>query len=193
MLFLRWLPDRPAASTIAAGLLSSIIFAPGAPTASPLRVSTAATPTSLLWPPTKAEHQVWGCVYCWLYTATTRNLWFVIGVHSLANDRTMLIAAPDFAEYLPLSQMLGVAYGDRLGSTAGPQRVCLWFRAQEKRSHDLITILSRVVHDPSPRQRLLARRLQQASVLFSSLRLARSRGFNRNRLEPRRGVWLKPR
>jgi hypothetical protein len=51
---------------------------------------------------------VWGCVYCWLY-ARTRNLWFVVGVHSLANARTMLIAAPDVAEYLPLSQMIGVA------------------------------------------------------------------------------------
>ena len=59
---------------------------------------------------------VWGCVYCWLYSRT-KNLWFVIGVHSLANARTMLVAAPDVAEYLPLSQMLGVALASRLGST----------------------------------------------------------------------------
>jgi membrane protease YdiL (CAAX protease family) len=50
---------------------------------------------------------VWGCVYCWLY-ARTGNLWFVIGVHSLANVRMMIVAAPEIANYLPLSQMLGV-------------------------------------------------------------------------------------
>ena len=50
---------------------------------------------------------VWGCVYCWLY-ALRETSRFVIGVHSLANARTMLVAEPDFAEYLPLSQMLGV-------------------------------------------------------------------------------------
>jgi membrane protease YdiL (CAAX protease family) len=90
----------------AAALLSSIVFALAH---LPHRIGinggyadTSAMATDQGW------LVVWGCVYCWLY-ARTKNLWFVVGVHALANARTMLIAAPDVAEYLPLSQMIGVA------------------------------------------------------------------------------------
>ena len=105
-MFLRRMPNRLAACAIAAGLLSSVLFAAAH---LPHRIGInggyadlGAMATDQGW------LVVWGCVYCWLY-ARTRNLWFVIGVHSLANARTMLIAAPDIVEYLPLSQLLGVA------------------------------------------------------------------------------------
>jgi membrane protease YdiL (CAAX protease family) len=104
-MFLRRMPNRPATCGVVAGLLSSILFSLAH---LPHRIGInggyadySAMATDQGW------LVVWGCVYCWLY-ARTSNLWFVIGVHALANARTMLIVPPDVAEYLPLSQMIGV-------------------------------------------------------------------------------------
>jgi membrane protease YdiL (CAAX protease family) len=125
VLFARWAPNRPALSLVAAGLVSSVVFAVAH---LPHRLGIGGGYAN--WAALGMDQGwlvVWGCVYCWLYVRTG-NLWFVGGVHSLANARTMLVTAPDFANYLPLSQMLGVGLAlvwdhlpghDRQGQTGG--------------------------------------------------------------------------
>ena len=105
VLLSRAAPYRPTLVLIAAGLVSSVVFALAH---FPHRIGMGGG--YAYWSAMGMDQGwlvVWGCVYCWLY-ARTGNLWFVIGVHSLANARTMIVAAPEFANYLPLSQMLGV-------------------------------------------------------------------------------------
>lgn len=105
VLFSRAAPQQPTLMLIAAGLVSSVVFALAH---LPHRIGMGGGYAN--WGAMGMDQRwlvVWGCVYCWLY-ARTGNLWFVIGVHSLANARTMIVTAPDFANYLPLSQMLGV-------------------------------------------------------------------------------------
>jgi membrane protease YdiL (CAAX protease family) len=105
LLFSRGAPHRPTLALLAGGLVSSVVFALAH---LPHRIGMGGGYAN--WGAMGMDQGwlvVWGCVYCWLY-ARTGNLWFVIGVHSLANARTMIVAAPEFANYLPLSQMLGV-------------------------------------------------------------------------------------
>jgi uncharacterized protein len=105
VLFTRATPRRPTKVLIAAGLVSSVVFALAH---LPHRIGMGGGYAN--WGAMGMDQGwliVWGCVYCWLY-ARTGNLWFVIGVHSLANARTMIVTAPEFVNYLPLSQMLGV-------------------------------------------------------------------------------------
>jgi membrane protease YdiL (CAAX protease family) len=105
VLFSRWLPGPSRSSLLAAALVSSAIFAiahlPHRYWVNGGYADWSALTTDQGW------LVVWGCVYCWLY-ARTDNLLFVVGVHALANARTMLVTAPAVADYLPLSQMLGV-------------------------------------------------------------------------------------
>jgi membrane protease YdiL (CAAX protease family) len=105
ILFCRWLPDRPRIALVAAAFVSSIAFAiahlPHRYWINGGYADWSALAMDQGW------LVVWGCVYCWLY-ARTDNLLFVVGVHALANARTMVITAPAVAEFLPLSQMLGV-------------------------------------------------------------------------------------
>ncbi|MEX2137844.1 MAG: type II CAAX endopeptidase family protein [Pirellulales bacterium] len=103
--FAGWLPHRPTLSLMAAGLVSSAVFAVAH---LPHRLGIGGGYAN--WAAMGMDQGwlvVWGCVYCWLYVRTG-NLLFVVGVHALANARTMLVTAPEFATYLPLSQMLGV-------------------------------------------------------------------------------------
>jgi membrane protease YdiL (CAAX protease family) len=105
VLFHRWLPDQPRVGLVAAGLVSSVAFAVAH---LPHRQGVGGGYAD--WSALAMDQGwlvIWGCVYCWLY-ARTDNLWFVVGVHALANARTMLVTAPYFVEYLPFSQMLGV-------------------------------------------------------------------------------------
>lgn len=105
VLFSRWTPNRPTLSLVAAGLVSSAVFAVAH---LPHRLGIGGGYAN--WAALGMDQGwlvVWGCVYCWLYVRTG-NLWFVVGVHALANARTMIVTAPDLANYLPLSQMLGV-------------------------------------------------------------------------------------
>jgi membrane protease YdiL (CAAX protease family) len=105
ILFCRWLPDQPRLGLVAAGLVSSVVFAiahlPHRHWINGGYADWSALAMDQGW------LVVWGCVYCWLYVRT-ENLLFVVGVHALANARTMLVTAPAVAEFLPLSQMLGV-------------------------------------------------------------------------------------
>jgi membrane protease YdiL (CAAX protease family) len=105
VLFARGAPHRPTFSLIAAGLVSSVLFALAH---LPHRFGIGGGYAN--WGAMAMDQGwlvVWGCVYSWLYVRTD-NLWFVVGVHALANARAMLVTAPDFATYLPLSQVLGV-------------------------------------------------------------------------------------
>lgn len=105
VLFCRWLPDQPRISLVSAGFVSSVVFAiahlPHRQGINGGYADWSALVTDQGW------LVVWGCVYCWLYVRTS-NLLFVVGIHALANARTMLVTAPAVAEFLPLSQMLGV-------------------------------------------------------------------------------------
>jgi uncharacterized protein len=105
VLFRRWTPGRPTLALGAAGLVSSAIFAAAH---LPHRLGIGGGYAN--WAALGMDQGwlvVWGCVYCWLYVRTG-NLLFVVGVHSLANARAMLVIAPDVATYLPLAQMFGV-------------------------------------------------------------------------------------
>jgi membrane protease YdiL (CAAX protease family) len=105
MLFYRWLPEQPRICLVAAGLVSSVAFA-----IAHLPHRHGINGGYADWSALAMDQGwlvVWGCVYCWLY-ARTDNLWFVVGVHALANTRTMVVTAPYFVEYLPFSQMIGV-------------------------------------------------------------------------------------
>ena len=106
LLFFLWSPDQPRIVLIAAALVSSVMFAiahlPHRHWVNGGYADWSALAMDQGW------LVIWGCVYCWLY-AKTDNLFFVVGVHALANARTMLVTAPAIAEFLPLSQMFGVA------------------------------------------------------------------------------------
>ena len=105
VLFVQWAPQRPNLALVAAGSVSSGIFALAH---LPHRLGIGGGYAN--WAAFGMDQGwlvVWGCVYCWLYVRTG-NLLFVVGVHSLANARTMLVTAPDLATYLPLAQMFGV-------------------------------------------------------------------------------------
>jgi membrane protease YdiL (CAAX protease family) len=122
VLFSRAAPQRPNLSLVAAGLISSAVFAVAH---FPHRLGMGGGYAN--WAAMGMDQGwlvVWGCVYCWIY-ARTGNLLFVVGVHSLANARTMIVTAPEFADYLPLSQMLGVGLAlawDRLPHTSRSRR-----------------------------------------------------------------------
>jgi membrane protease YdiL (CAAX protease family) len=105
ILFCRWLPEQPRTGLVVAALVSSVVFA-----IAHLPHRFGINGGYADWSALAMDQGwlvVWGCVYCWLY-ARTDNLLFVVGVHALANARTMLVTAPPVAEFLPLSQMFGV-------------------------------------------------------------------------------------
>jgi membrane protease YdiL (CAAX protease family) len=101
--FSRRMPNRPQQSAIAAGMVSSVAFAiahlPHRFGVGDGYANWSAAATDQGW------LVVWGCLYCWMY-ARTGNLLFVVGVHALANAQTMLIDAPDFAQYVAIPQIL---------------------------------------------------------------------------------------
>jgi membrane protease YdiL (CAAX protease family) len=90
LIFRSWWPQRPRTAPIVALLLAAAIFAVQ-------HVPYHLRPDRYVSLTKLASDQLWvflmGCIFGWIYWQT-RNLFFVVGVHALANYPTALWATP---------------------------------------------------------------------------------------------------
>ena len=103
-----WRADRPRLAACLAVLAAAAVFAVSHV---PNRVMKEAygSPGAVL--ADQGRLLFFACLYGWLYLRT-RNLPFLIGIHSLGNRPTMLIGSPEVAlEPNVVSQILGVTVG----------------------------------------------------------------------------------